>query len=134
MAFTRVTTSDPAAGVEHSYTMLEDTLLRYFAVELVTGSDVATRTVHLVIKDASGNLIFRCAAGGSQSASLTRRYIGRPGDYASPAVNDTVFVIPLPLEGIPVVTGDVITTETTNFDNSLNEDNFGKLTLVFGSA
>jgi hypothetical protein len=124
----RVTTSDPAAGVEHSYTFLEDCVLHSISTTLVTGSDAgADAIVHFVLKDKDGDEYYRCTAGGSQAESLTRQYVTKQGDVDNPAVNDGVFVLYLPAEGVPCFKGGTLTTSTTGIHSG---DNFGVAELI----
>ncbi len=104
------TSSDPAAGSEHAYTADEDVLVRKFHVALVTDANVANRQVEFTFEDAQGNVYARFVAGGTQAASLTRFYFGIEGDFASPAVANDVFQIPLGKEGIFLPKGGKIKT------------------------
>lgn len=131
MPLSREIVAAPAAGVEHSYEVTQTCLLRWFATTFVTGSDTGFRVFYLVVTSADGDVVFRTGGGGTHTASLTRQYIGRPGDFVAPAVSDTVFVCPLPREGVPLEAEDVITTEVVNFDAVGNEDAHGDLILVF---
>lgn len=127
LPYTTKVSNDPAAGVEHS-TVLDasaDLYVRYLNVTLVTSATVANRQVHIQAQDASGNVIWEIAAGGTQAASLTNKYHCIPLDIAVPAVNDKLFLIPIPREGLFVPAGGKIVTVTTLIDAG---DNYGVIT------
>jgi hypothetical protein len=114
--------SDPAANTEASVVTTDDLVLVGFNVSLVTDANAANRHVQFTVTDPSGNVIYRTIAGGTQAASLTRHYSGVPGEYSPPAVLDTVFLVPLPPEGVFVPAGSTFTTATLNRQVG---DNFG---------
>lgn len=118
--------ANPAAGAEIAFTADEDLVIKSFDLELVTDATVQNRQVKFTIEDADGKVYFRAVAGGVQAASLTRQYAGRPGEYASPAVADTVFVVALPVGGVFIPKNGKLKTSTTLIQAG---DNFGALTL-----
>lgn len=123
---TTVLTADPAAGAELSFAVPAGELYELYVVfiQLVTSATVATRQVELVIDDGT-NVIYRCAAGATQAASLTTRYnfgANLPKDSAVVA-GDLNVPLPQPL----VLSGGYrIQTVTTAKDAG---DNYGPATL-----
>lgn len=121
------TSSNPAAdGSEISYTADRNLLVKTFHAALVTDGNAANRQVHFTFEDASGNVYARFVAGGTQAASLTRQYSGRPGEFAAPAVADTCFIVPIPNGGVYLPAGGKIKTSTTSVQAT---DNWGPLTI-----
>lgn len=128
LPYTTKVSNDPAAtGVEHSFVLdaSSDLYVRYFFTTLVTDANVASRIVHFQGQDASGNVLWEVVAGGSQAASLTRKYVGLPIDIAPQAVNDNEFLISIPREGLFVPAGGKIVTITTAKQAT---DDYGVLT------
>lgn len=117
-------------GNETTITFDEDGVVKFFKLPLVTGSDAANRHVHVTFEDADGDEYYRVTANTVHAASTTRNYIGRPGDYDAPAADDTVFVLPLPLAGVPVFENGSLVTLTTNFDSNGNDDNWGACVVL----
>jgi hypothetical protein len=117
-----ITGANPAAGAQCSITVPANTLIEIDRIELplVTAVAVANRRVHIQIFKSS-YLIYEGISSVDQAASLTRMYHGEPLGANGAANDDNDIVIPIP-QGIKLLTGDTVTTTTTNMQAA---DDFG---------
>ena len=116
--------TDPAAGVEVSWTADEDCIVFSAAITLVTSATVANRRVHLVADDGT-NIFFRSPASADATASGTFRYFAFAGSALSSPLGGFM-VLPLPSVGLKLRKGDRLYTVTQGIDAG---DNYSAMTL-----
>jgi hypothetical protein len=94
-----VAVANPSAGGGFTYTISGNYWERLAAVafQIVTDGNAANRQVLLDFKDGSGATIASTASGGTQAATLTRKYSFVPNQGTAPALIGTSFLAPLPV-------------------------------------
>ena len=103
---------DPAVGQEATYTATDDISIESIRFTLVTSAAVANRFPALKLVDSSGNEVWRCSDSGARVASGTYEYSFFPGAPGS----GLGVGFPLPIEGLKMRKGDVLSTVTTGKD------------------
>lgn len=121
-----VTTANPNANVEISYTFVEPFAMKLKSLrfQLVTDANVANRTVHVVLTKANG-VVIELLPSVAQAASLTKNYSAAPyGDNTS-LNEDNDITINMPAD-IWIESGYIISTTTTNRQVG---DNYGAMAI-----
>jgi hypothetical protein len=128
-AYGTAASSDPAASVEHAITFSTGpVILTGFRTALVADANAANRHVRFTIEDASGRIFFETIAAAVQTANQTRQYVGIMVPTVPQALLDTLFVVPLPPEGVWIPENGVLRTATTSVQAT---DNYGVLNYQF---
>jgi len=125
--YTTLTSADPAAGSEITFTVADAHFIKVKAVRftLVAAAAAASRRVHLVFT-FNTTPVYDIIANTDQIISETKIYSGVAGGGGSAATNDNDIYIPLPTE---IVMGATDTIETSTF-NLQAGDNYSSMLIL----
>jgi len=117
-----ISSADPAAGAEISYTADDDMIVYSARFTFVTDANVANRNPSLIADDGTTQFL-RIRDAGARTASATWEYFFAPGITAYSV--DGGF--PLPTPGVFLRKGDRLRTSTTNLQAG---DNYSAMVLL----